>query len=165
MFGCPPCLDTPICLDAPICLDTPMFGCPHIFRCPPICLDAPICLDTPICLGTLHISECPTHIRMPPCSMYICMFLGDICIWYGDGGIYTPHIECSDANTRIINKKHYKFVHVGKHKYLDKTPYDLYELYIYLSKAGLGGVWIVYLSDEDRQLILVIGSPPGPTSE
>ena len=27
------------------------------------------------------------------------------------------HIECLDVITRIIYKKHYKFVHVGKHKY------------------------------------------------
>ena len=55
-------------------------------------------------------------------------------------GIYTPHTECSNVITRIIYKKCYKFVHVGKHKYLNKTPYDLYELFISLSEAGLGGV-------------------------
>ena len=74
------------------------------------------------------------------------MFLGGIYILYEDGGIYTPHIECSDAITRIIYKKQYKFVHVGKHKCLNKNPYDLYELFIYLSI--LGGVWIVCLSGE-----------------
>ena len=28
--------------------------------------------------------------------------------------IYIPHIECLDAITRIICKKYYKLVHVGK---------------------------------------------------
>ena len=51
-------------------------------------------------------------------------------------GIYTPHTECSDAIIRIIYKKHYKFVHVGKYKHLNKTQYDLYELFIYLSEGA-----------------------------
>ena len=34
------------------------------------------------------------------------------------------------------------------HKYLNKTPYGLYELFIYLSEGGLGEVWVVCLSDE-----------------
>ena len=76
------------------------------------------------------------------------MFLGGIYISYGDGGIYTPHSECSDAITRMIYKKHYKFVHVGKHKYLNKTSYDLTELFIYLSEGGLGGASIICLSGE-----------------
>ena len=69
----------------------------------------------------------------------------------GMGGIYTPHFECSDAITRIIYKKHYKFVHVEKHKYLNRTPYDLYKLFICPSERGLGGVWVVYLSDEQTE--------------
>ena len=55
------------------------------------------------------------------------------------GGIYTPHIECSEAITKIIYQKHYKFVYVGKHKYLNKTPYDLYELFICLSEGAQNG--------------------------
>ena len=32
--------------------------------------------------------------------------------------------------------------------YLNKTPYDLYELFICLYEGGLGGIWVVCLSDE-----------------
>ena len=101
---------------------------PHMFGCPPICLDTP-CLDTPHAwMPSIYLSIC-----MPHTPLYICMFLGGFYILYEDRGIYTPHIECSDAITRIIYKKHYKFAHVGKHKHLNKTPYDVYELFMYLS--------------------------------
>ena len=33
-------------------------------------------------------------------------------------------------------KKHCKFVHVRKHKYLNKTPYDLYELFTCLFEGA-----------------------------
>ena len=123
IFGCPHMFRYP-----------DMFGCPHMFGCPPISLDIPICLHTPICLDTLHMSKCLTHICMPQCSpAYLCVSRQHLhIIW--DGGIYTSHIECSDAITRITYKKYYKFV--GKYKYLNKTPYDLYELFIYLSEEA-----------------------------
>ena len=68
----------------------------------------------------------------------------------GMEGIYTPYIDCLESITRIICKKHYKFVHVGKHKYLDKTAQDLVELFIHLSLGGLGGILVVCLSDEQQ---------------
>ena len=123
-----------------IYLDVPhMFGCAHMFGHPPYVWTPPYVWMPSICLNAPHTSVCPYA------PLYICIFLVDIYIWYGDGGIYTPHIECSDAITRIMYKKHYKFVHVGKHKYLNKTPYDLYGLFIYLPQGGLGGIWIVCL--------------------
>ena len=121
MFGCPPIyLDTPYMFGFPICLDASIFLDALYIKIPPICLDA------------LHMSECPTHICMPPYSpVYLYVSRGYLhMIW--DGGIYTPHIECSDAIKRIICKKHYKFVHVGK----CKTPYDLCELFTYLSEGA-----------------------------
>ena len=132
-----------------IYLETPMFGHPHMFVCPPyVCMTPdrfgyPHMFRHPHMFGCLpyvwmhsHMSECPTHICMPHAPLYICMFLGGIWIWYGDGDIYACHIECSEAITRIIYKKHYKFVHVAKHKYLNNTPYDLYELFICLSEGA-----------------------------
>ena len=105
-------LDAPIYLDTPICSDAPIFGCPlydkmppyvldtpHMFRCPPLCLNVP---NTSVCLHA---------------PLYSCMFLGGIYIFYGDGSIYTPYIECSDAITRVTYKMHYKSVHVGKYKF------------------------------------------------
>ena len=148
-------LDAPYVWTLPMCLDTPymfrcphMFGCSHMFRCPhmfgcPHMVGHPWYVWMPsIYLNVPHTSVC-LHA-----ALYICMFLGGICIWYGDGGIYTPHIECSDAITRIIYKKHYKFIHVGKHKYLNKTPYDLYELFIYLFEGAKEGYEFFCLSDE-----------------
>ena len=52
----------------------------------------PLCLDAPYMSEYSHTSVCP-HV-----PMYICMFLGGICIWYGDGGIYQPGIECLDGD-------------------------------------------------------------------
>ena len=134
-----------------ICLDTPMFGHPQYIWIPTMCLDTPYmfgCLPylgcppylwmppyiwTPPCLDApLHISEFPTHICMPLCCpvhLYLCR--GYLHMIWGWGHLYN-HIECSEAITKIIYKTHYKFVHVGKHKYLNKTPYDLYELFIFL---------------------------------
>ena len=138
---------------SPICLDPLYVWIPHRFGCP-------ISLDTPICLDALYMSECPHISVCPHAPLYICLFLGDICIRYGDGGIYTPHIECSDAITRKIYKKHYKFVHAGKHIYLSKTPYDLYESFIYLSEGDLGRD-MNHLSDEQTTHISN-RPPPGP---
>ena len=131
------CLDTPHMFGYPIMLRHPhMFGHCHIFWC--------LCMFwcTAICLNAPNTSVCP-HA-----ALCICMFLGGSSIWHGDGSIYTPNIECSGAITRIIYKMHYKFVHVGKHKYLNKTPYNLYEFFICVSEGDLGGVWVVCLSDE-----------------
>ena len=103
---------------------------PHIFRYPHMFGHPPYVWMPSICLNVPHTSVCP-HV-----PLYICMFLGGIYILYGDGGIYTPHIKCPDTITRVTYKKHYKFVHVGKHKYFNKTQYDLYELFIYLSEGA-----------------------------
>ena len=46
-----------------------MFGHLHMFGHIPIYFDVPIWLNAPICLAVPpHMSECPTHICMPPCS-------------------------------------------------------------------------------------------------
>ena len=70
----------PIHSDAPICLYNPhMSGCPLYVWIPAIHLDAPC------------MSEYPQNLYAPmlPCTSVI--FLGGICIWYGDGGhLYTP---------------------------------------------------------------------------
>ena len=77
----------------------------HLYS--PISLYAPIYSDTPICSDAPHMSECPHTSVFPDALLYICMFLGGICILlYGDGAIYTSHIDCLDAITRIIYKKH-----------------------------------------------------------
>ena len=99
-------------------------------RMPPYVWMPPICLDT------------LTHICMPSCSP-VHLYVSRRYLAYDmgiKGGIYTLHIECSDVITRIIYKKYYKFVHVRKYKYLNDTPYDLYEFFICLSEGGLGGV-------------------------
>ena len=114
---------------------------PYIYM-PPYVWIPPIYLDTPICLDVLHMVECPPYIWIPPYVWMPSMWLntphthapcspinlyisrGYLHIKWGWGHLYTL-IECSDAITRIIYKKYYKFVHVGKHKYLNKTPFDL----------------------------------------
>ena len=66
-------------------LDTPHvhFRCPHTFGCTPsICLNLLICSDAPITVQMPPICpNTPSQICMPPYApLYICMFLGGICI-------------------------------------------------------------------------------------
>ena len=72
-----------------ICPNT--FGCPHMFR-------HPLYIWMPQTFGCPYIWMLPyiwTHPHTSVCHhapLYICMFLGGICIWYGDGGhLYTPY--------------------------------------------------------------------------
>ena len=97
-----------------------------------------VCLDTPICLDALHISECPPVWHHAP--LYICMFLGVSVYDMGMGASIYPILSAQMLFQGQHTKSIIDLYMLGKHKYLNKTPYDLYELFTCLSKGGLGGV-------------------------
>ena len=140
MFGTPS-----ICLDAPYMFRCPhMFGFPHIFRHPhifgcPICLVPSIYLDVPlyvwmppyvwtppISLDALHMPECPTHICMPPCSpVYLHVSRGYLHMIWGMGASVHSILNAQMLLQGEYTKSIISLYILEKHKYLNKTPYDL----------------------------------------